>query len=123
MFGIIGIENLHISCIIGACPEERLVEQEIIIDLRVETSFQECSTSDKVTDTISYVDLSNICTGVAKKGQYCLLETLVVDLLEVLMAQFKINWAWIRVKKKNAIPSADYAFVEMKRVHPLRKEI
>ncbi len=115
MNGIIGIEGLRIWCVIGANASERIIEQEIFVDLQVETSFQACAASDKVEDAISYVDLADVCTQLAKTRQYHLLETFACEAVDALLRRFPVDWAWIRVRKPHAVITAEAAFVELKR--------
>lgn len=113
MIGIVGFDHHRVQCIVGVNPEERIAVQELYIDLKVEANFLSCVASDQVVDTISYVDLADVCTKVAKERQCALLETLAADILTVLLDQFAINRAWIRIKKPSALPSAEYAVVEL----------
>lgn len=114
MNGVIGIEGHRILCVIGVYSEERLTEQEIFVDLEVETSFDACATSDRIEDTVSYADLADTCTSVALGRQYNLLEAYAVDVLDLLLKTFPIHWARIRVKKPKAMDSVKVAFVELK---------
>jgi dihydroneopterin aldolase len=115
MQGIVGFKDLSISCIIGDFPEERDNEQLIFIDLKVQTDISRCMHSDILKDTISYVDLAEICTNQACSQKYHLLEALANNILERIFADFPVSWAWIKVKKPKALPSALYAFVELEK--------
>lgn len=116
MLGIIGFEELKISCIIGVENHERHHEQEIYVDLKIETDFSKCAISDHIHDTIDYVALAQICTEIARKGKYQLLEKYACDVVNALLIQQGINWAWIKVKKPNALPAAACSTVEMKKM-------
>lgn len=113
MLGIIGIEHHRVQCVIGIYAIERAQSQEIFIDLKVESEFSKCVKTDSVEDTISYVDLAAICTQLAHEKQYQLLETYASDVLKTLLDRFKINWAWIKIKKPAAIPTAMHGYVEL----------
>jgi len=112
--GLIGFENLKIVCIIGVNPEERIHEQPIFVDVKVEANFHASAQSDHVRDTINYVTLSDLCTEFAQKGQYQLIEKYAYDVLKRFLSDFSINWAWIKVKKPQAVPAADFTSVELK---------
>lgn len=114
--GIIGIESHRISCIIGNNPHEWEQEQDIFVDVKVETDFSACAASDKLTDTIDYVQLAELCTELATKQRYHLMETFAVDVLEKLLHGYpSIRWAWIRIKKPGALPSSAYTYVELEK--------
>jgi dihydroneopterin aldolase len=115
VLGTIGFEDHQVRCIIGVNPEEREKEQDLLIDVKVKTSFSSCIRSDKVQETINYEELANICTRLAQDRQYRLLETLAHDVLNQFFEQFDLESAWIRIKKPKAIPSAKYAIVELEK--------
>jgi dihydroneopterin aldolase len=115
MKGLIGFDRFEIHCIIGVEPEERNRRQTIYVDMRVEADFANCVTSDHIHDTVNYVDLANICSRLAVTRHYRLLETYVYEVLNTIMNQFNISWAWIRVKKPDALKSAEYTLVEFEK--------
>jgi len=113
--GIIGFKNHKISCIIGHNPEEWEQEQEIAIDLKVKIDLTRCASSGLLKDTVDYVELAAICSDLAAKQQYKLMESLALDILERLFQEFAIQWAWIRIKKTAGLVSAEYTYVELER--------
>ena len=110
MEGIIGFKNHKINCIIGVYPQERTKHQEILVDLSVVAQFG----GDKLGETVDYEKLSQVCTELAQKNQYQLIETFGADVLKEISNNFPIQSATIRVKKPEALASADYTFVELK---------
>ncbi|MEC7840484.1 MAG: dihydroneopterin aldolase [Chlamydiota bacterium] len=116
MIGAIGFDKLKIRCIIGVNPEERVVEQEIFVCLRVRFDFSKASASDCISDSVDYVRLSQICTDLALSNRYQLLEKFAVDILERVFSEFPVISAWVRIEKPQAIASADHACVELERV-------
>ena len=115
MNGIIGFKNHKIRCIIGTLPEERENEQEILVDLKVKVDFASCIKSDNVQDTVDYVTLAEICTNLAQHNKYQLIETYASNVLDKILSDFNVKWAWIKVKKPQALPTAEYTTVELKR--------
>ncbi|CCB87003.1 MULTISPECIES: dihydroneopterin aldolase [Parachlamydia] len=113
-YGLIGFENHQIPCIIGILPHERVNTQSIYVDLKVEADFNKCSNSDDITDTVDYVALANICSEFAQEKGYMLIEKYAHDVLQKLLRDYPINWAWIKVKKPEALGSADFTTVELK---------
>lgn len=112
---VIGFQGYEISCIIGDLPIERSTEQEIIVDLKLETDVSKCVVTDDLRDTLDYTKLTSICHDVAKNGKYRLLETLAHNILEALFNQFTITWATVVIKKPEALPGEVVAFVELTR--------
>ncbi len=117
MKGYIGFNHHKIDCIIGVYPDERLKAQTIYVDLKVEIDFSKCSQSDQITDTVNYEALAQICTELACRGRYQLLEVYAVEALREMLNRFDILKAWIRIKKPAGLPTADYTSVELELVN------
>jgi dihydroneopterin aldolase len=115
MKGIIGIQDLQIHCIIGIYQNERLQEQDIFVDLKVQSDFSPCVKSDSIMETINYTKLADTCSEFAKLKKYGLLETFAVEVLDEIFRTFPVNWGWIRIKKPQAIPNAAFAVVEFEK--------
>lgn len=113
MLGIVGVENHKIHCIIGNNPEEQLQPQDIYVDIRVKVDFARCTHSDRLKDTVDYTRLAHICSELATTRRYRIIETFAAEVLQRLVQEFDIQWAWIRIKKPAALPSADYTYVEL----------
>jgi dihydroneopterin aldolase len=60
----------------GVLPHERPNGQEFIVDLEVETSFDECADSDDVTDTVNYANLAQIAHDAIVGPAFNLIEKL-----------------------------------------------
>lgn len=60
----------------GVLPHERANGQEFIVDLEVETSFDECADSDDVTDTVNYANLAQIAHDAIVGPAFNLIEKL-----------------------------------------------
>lgn len=105
MEGIVGFERLKLTCIIGAEPHERLVKQEVYVDLKVKTDFFPAALSDDIKQALDYTELAHLCERVAE-NQYMLLETYAYTVLQEILSRYKASWAWIAVRKPSALPNA-----------------
>ena len=114
MLGTIGFKRYRVRCIIGTLAHERELEQDLVIDLKVETDFSRVSASGSLEDTVNYVSLSRVCKELAQKGKYLVLEKYASDVIEKLFELFPLTSAWISIQKPMAIPDADCALVELK---------
>lgn len=113
MQGKIGFENLRVPCLIGVDPHEQFNEQELLIDLHVQTDIEACTLSDRLQDTISYADLAKVCSETAKKKKYHLMETLAHDIIQTILHDKRVTYLCIRIKKPQAFPHVQHAFVEL----------
>jgi FolB domain-containing protein len=109
----IGIHHHCISCRIGILPYEREIDQNIYIDVKVK--LRDWKKNYDIGETVCYVEIADLCTELAQKNSYGLLEQMVEELMDELFIRFPISYGWIRIKKPQAIPSAEYAFVELDR--------
>lgn len=112
-YGIIGIHQHRIDCIVGIYPSERQKMQTVYLDAKIKIDFAPCIHSGKIGETVDYVLLAQTCTDLALKNEYSLLEKFACDILEECQIRFKACWAWVRIEKPSALPSAAFAFVEM----------
>lgn len=113
MLGRIGFDHLKIVCIIGDLPEERVQEQEIFIDLKVEIDLSRCARTDQLGDTVDYLQLAALCRRVAVEGQFQLIETFAVEVMKELLTLSPVIAAWVQVKKPGGVKEANYALIEL----------
>lgn len=113
MLGLVGFDGLKVFCVIGDLPHERVQEQLLLIDLRVEADFGLAAGSDLLKDTVDYVHLANVCRDVGRNGKYHMVEKYAAEVLKTLL-MLPIKSAWIRVRKPGSIEGADCAVVELK---------
>jgi len=115
MKGYIGLDHHKIDCIIGVYPHERESKRTIYVDLQVETDFSKCRNSDDIADTVNYELLAELCNSLAEIRKFALLETFACEVLESIMSRFDVTWAWIRIKKPQALSNVNYTFVELEK--------
>ena len=108
----IGIEELKITCTIGTQEEEQHQQQDIFVDIEVET---QPNSADDLDDTVNYVLIAELCNDLATKQHYQLLESYAQDVLDSLLDKFNISTAQIKVKKPQAIPTARCATIKIRK--------
>lgn len=113
MEGIIKIKDYKIHCIIGSHAYERNEDQEISLDIEMRMNFLECVQTDSIVDTIDYSEVVKVCSELAKKRRYHLLETLTFETVHVLMKTFSPLSVKVRVNKKGAVPLAEVVSIEL----------
>lgn len=113
MEGSIRLEEYKIHCILGAHAYEREEEQEILLDVEMQLNFFECAQTDSITDTIDYTQVGPICRDLAHRRRYHLLETFAFEAVHALMEAFSPLSVKVRLQKKNAVPLAKAAIVQL----------
>ncbi len=108
----VGIKDVKISCIIGLLTHERTFPQEISIDLEVLKESKPIQ--DDLEKSIDYRLLLQLCQRSAEK-KYLLLETLAEDILEEAIKFKDVFFAKITIRKKNAFPCVECAYIVLER--------
>ncbi|MHB1343663.1 MAG: dihydroneopterin aldolase [Thermoleophilia bacterium] len=103
----IHIDGLEAYGYHGVLPEEKILGQQFIFDVRL--SIAECRgvTSDDVSDTVDYTEVIDVVTEVATCASYDLLEKLAGSVAEAVLQRFPVDSVWVRVTKPHPpIPCA-----------------
>lgn len=112
MKGLIGFEQLKVPCIIGVYDHEK-IEQELLIDLQVETCLDSCIQSDALEDTLDYDKLAALCLNSARERRFQLIESLANYILEGIFKEFAVFSAKITIRKPQALKNAKTSFVTL----------
>lgn len=113
MFAKIGFDDLKVMCVIGDLPHERERQQSLLIDLRVTWDISGCRGSDRLEQTCDYVALQNLCQLVAKEGEFQMIETLALAIIDAIREKYAGPAVFIRIKKPDALTGAKWAVVEV----------
>ena len=120
MIGTIGIEELRISCIIGIFPQERIQEQELIIDLELDCEFSALVEEQRIEDTVDYAEVAEWLEIWIQEEKFLLLETLAEQAaLEIFVRYPQVQQLRLKLRKPAAIPKARAAVVSISRTNPL----
>jgi len=116
MIGTIGLEALQIRCIVGIHPHERVDEQDLFIDIAVETDFAAAAASEHVRDTIDYSLIAEQLTALAVERKYQLIETFAEDSAQLIFSLFSpVISVEMTIRKPAAVPAAACSFVHVQR--------
>lgn len=110
----ISLFDLEISCIIGIHPDERIQEQNLVLDINLDVDFGDSTFSDDINNTIDYTKIAELATQLATSKKYQLIESFCCDLNNLFLDKFEIiQQTKITVKKPNALSNAKYAACSM----------
>ena len=116
MIGTVGLKNLRIDCIVGIYPFEREGEQPLFVDVELRHDFSEAAGKDHIDGAIDYDGVASTLTNLAVERKYQLIETFAEDGAAALFQQFpQVEGVKIEVRKPNAVPAADAAYVAVDR--------
>ncbi|MBI4219792.1 MAG: dihydroneopterin aldolase [Chloroflexi bacterium] len=111
----IQISGLRLSCIIGLNDWERLVQQEVVIDITVHADTRRAAVSDNVADTVNYRTISKKVIEHVTGSQYKLVETLAESIARLCLSEPVARRVDVSVRKVGAIRHADSVGIEVTR--------
>ncbi|MEM8907630.1 MAG: dihydroneopterin aldolase [Bacteroidota bacterium] len=102
--GKIALEGMKFYAYHGVYEEEQIIGNHFIVDVYIETSYEEAIADDDIHQTINYETVYLVCQTQMKR-KVRLLETLLENIRTNLKHQFNsIQEVTIRIKKLNPIP-------------------
>lgn len=94
------IEGLEVYGHHGVHPEERVLGQRLLYDVRLTIEDCRATTSDQVEDTVDYTEVIDLITEVATENSYSLLERLAQITAEMILRRFDLlDEVWVQITK------------------------
>jgi 7,8-dihydroneopterin aldolase/epimerase/oxygenase len=110
--GVLNIQDLRIRCIVGVHTQERKVEQDLLVDIRLEFDFSEAAHTDQIDLTIDYTRLALMLELWMQREKIQLIETLAARACILITDEWpQISHCKVTIKKPSALPKAQYASV------------
>ncbi len=110
----INIVDLEVFYQIGVTDEERAKPQRLLITVEMEFDFASASLTDRVEKTINYFEVSQELLKFGEDRSWKLLEKLVSNIVDHIMARFRPQAVNVEIKKF-VIPQARYVSVVLAR--------
>ena len=106
--------DLEVYCRVGVPDEERAKPQRLLISVRMERDFSKAASSDDLRQTIDYFSVSRRLLRLGEGREWRLIETLAVEIAELIRAEFGADRVGVEVKKF-ILPEARYVSVQTSR--------
>ncbi|MEE8601588.1 dihydroneopterin aldolase [Euzebya tangerina] len=103
----IEIRGLRVFAHHGVFREEKRDGQTFVIDVTLTADLAAASTSDDLADTINYGELSHRVADAVRDTQFDLIERLAGHLLDLVMADERVQTAEVRIAKPSAPVGVD----------------
>jgi len=100
---VVEVEALEIFGRHGATEEERAAGQTFLYDLRLEVS--DGALSDRLDDTVDYVQVAETVREVSEGSRFNLLEALAAAVADAIAERFPIERVRVRVRKREVEPA------------------
>ena len=100
---------------IGVTPEERSDPQQCEADLTIEDNFEGAAAQDSLDSSIDYSAVLDAVRKTAHAGEFSLLETLAYRIVRLVLQEFPVKRASIKIRKRPAglVDQIDYVEVEV----------
>ena len=110
----ITISDLEVHYCVGVPDEERAKPQRLLLTVVMEHDFRTAATEDELSDTIDYFAVSQRLLKFGDGVHWRLIETLAVDIAQMLLEEFGPRSVTVEVKKF-IIPQARQVSVRVAR--------
>ncbi len=113
--GKIALENLKFFAFHGVYEEEKAVGNEFLVDVYIDVALDSRTKLAELNETLNYETIFHCCKKVMRIPQ-ALLETVCIDMVKALKAQFsEMRGLRVRVRKLNPMPGerVGSSFVEI----------
>src|SRR5688572_836097 len=111
---IIHIHDLEVFYRVGVPDAERAAAQRLLLDIQLHLDFRTAATTDDLTKTINYFEVTQRLLKFGENRQWRLIEKLAEDIAQTLVAEFRPQRIRVEVKKF-IIPQARYISVAIER--------
>ena len=108
------INDLEVFYRVGVPDEERASPQRLLITVEMERDFQRAAATDDLYQTIDYFAVSQRLLKFGESRSWKLIESLAVQIAEMIKRDFKAVAVTVEVKKF-IIPQTKYVSVRVKR--------
>ena len=109
----IHIHDMRVQCIVGVNPEEREIEQTLLLSLSFPADFSRPADEGNLESTVDYSAVAKAARAFIRQGKFRLLETLARGLGAHLCEQFGLSRLQLAVRKPAAIPDSEGAGVSL----------
>jgi FolB domain-containing protein len=109
------ISDLLVRGIIGINDSERVNEQDILINITLQTDTRKAGLSDTLTDSVNYRTVAKAVIAHAQTAKRFTVEALAEDIAAICLQQPGVKAATVRVEKPGAVRYARSVGVEIER--------
>jgi FolB domain-containing protein len=96
------ITGLPLLTVIGTRPEERDLQQKIILDLEIDINLEKAAGSDNLFDTIDYSEIEEKMVKLAEESHFYLIEAFAGKVADIVLSYEKTTACTVTVTKPNA---------------------
>ncbi len=103
---IIFLGALEIDTVIGIYDWEREIKQTVVFDIEMGFDIKKAAQTDDIAFTLDYKAVTDRVVDFVEQSEFFLVETLIEEVANLLLKEFKIPWVKITLNKRGAISRA-----------------
>lgn len=104
---IINIRDLRLRTFIGFNPDERVKQQDVVVNIEIHYPATDALLEDQVDGALNYKLISKKVINHVEQGHFLLLEKLVADVLMICADHPSVTYAKVTIDKPHALRFAD----------------
>ena len=109
----IHIKDLRLRTFIGFNDEEQRKRQDVVVNIRIDYDALAAARGDAVAEALDYKTITKAVIGHVEDNRFLLLEKLVNDLVEIVMAHAAARQVEVEVDKPHALRFSDSVSLTM----------
>jgi FolB domain-containing protein len=109
------IKDLLLRGIIGINDDERVNQQDILINIVMYADTRSAGVSDRIADAINYRTITKRIIGHVEGSSNYLVEKLVADIAQIILTEYPVDRVVVRVEKPGALRFAKSVGIEIDR--------
>jgi 7,8-dihydroneopterin aldolase/epimerase/oxygenase len=95
----VSVKDLSVCAVIGVHPWEREIEQTLLVSVDMATDVRKAAADDDLTNALDYSAVAETIAAVLREGKFGLIETAAERVAERLLADFRLPWLRIELRK------------------------
>jgi dihydroneopterin aldolase len=113
--GAIRLLNVPLFGHHGVSPAERETGTLLELDVELELDLAPAAASDRIRDTVNYMDVHEVVREAVRDERHNLLEALAASVADRLIQRFRVETVKVRIRKANLPLSGGRVEVELVR--------
>ncbi len=109
------ISGLRVYCVVGINAWERLVKQEVQIDISLFADLRRAGKSDHIEHTVNYRTVSKNVREAVEASSFGLVEALAERVAQICLQEKLVERVDVSLRKPGAVRGADWVGVEISR--------
>jgi dihydroneopterin aldolase len=107
----VSVRSLNVAAVIGVHDWEREVEQTLLVSVDMEADVRKAAATDDLADALDYSAVAETIAAVLRDGKFRLIETAAERVAERLLADFRLPWLRLELRKPITSTPTPYAAV------------